>query len=172
MKSLLFTTKEPIRQLRPEVAQTSNNITALSENNGADDAKNILDRLRIAAIPSIYYPCHGVERGIAPARFERASLDPEPRILDRKSQQGQSLNLAASLLSNSGMKFRVIVHQDEDGVYVTECTSLPGCISQGKTRKEALLNIEDAIRGYLQSLRKHREAIPPPIEEEMIEVRG
>jgi antitoxin HicB len=46
----------------------------------------------------------------------------------------------------------------------------PGCISQGKTRKEALLNIQDAIKGYLESLRKHKEPIPPPIEEEIVEV--
>ncbi|MEK6903711.1 MAG: type II toxin-antitoxin system HicB family antitoxin, partial [Nanoarchaeota archaeon] len=48
--------------------------------------------------------------------------------------------------------------------------SLPGCISQGKTRKEALNNIEDAIKGYLESLKKHKEPIPPSIKEEMIEV--
>ena len=49
---------------------------------------------------------------------------------------------------------------------------LPGCISQGKTRAEALENIKDAISGYLASLRKHDEPIPPPIEEEVVEVAG
>jgi antitoxin HicB len=68
------------------------------------------------------------------------------------------------------MRFRVTIEQDEDGVYVVHCPSLPGCVSQGKSRNEALANIRDAIEGYLESLKKHREPIPPPIEEEIIEV--
>ena len=68
------------------------------------------------------------------------------------------------------MKFRVIVQPDEDGVFVAECPSLPGCISQGATRAEALANIQDAIAGYLASLEKHGEAVPPPISEEVVEV--
>lgn len=68
------------------------------------------------------------------------------------------------------MKFRVIIEQDEDGVFVAECPSLPGCISQGKSREETLININDAIKGYLESLRKHNEPIPPSIMEEVIEV--
>lgn len=69
-----------------------------------------------------------------------------------------------------GMKFRVLVEEDEDGVYVAECPTLPGCVSQGKTREEALKNISDAIKGYLKSLEKHNEPIPPSIDEEMVEV--
>ena len=68
------------------------------------------------------------------------------------------------------MRYRIIIQQDEDGVFVAECPSLPGCISQGNTRKEALENIQDAIKGYLESLMKHNEPIPPPIEEEIVEV--
>lgn len=68
------------------------------------------------------------------------------------------------------MHYKVIIEQDEDGVFIIECPSLPGCISQGKTRKEAIKNIQDAIRGYLESLKKHNEPIPPSIEEEIVEV--
>lgn len=68
------------------------------------------------------------------------------------------------------MKYRVIIEQDEDGMFVAECSSLPGCISQGKTRAEALANIKDAIAGYLESLKKHNEPVPPSIWEEVIEV--
>ena len=68
------------------------------------------------------------------------------------------------------MKYRVVIEQDEDGNYVAQCPTLPGCISEGKNREEALANIKDAILGYLASLRKHNEPIPPPIEEEMVEV--
>jgi len=72
--------------------------------------------------------------------------------------------------ANSIMKYRVVLQRDEDGVFVATCPSLPGCISQGKTRKQALSNIKDAMNGYLKSLEKHNEPIPPPVEEEMVEV--
>lgn len=68
------------------------------------------------------------------------------------------------------MQFRILVRKDEDGFYVAEVSELPGCISQGKTRQEAISNIRDAITGYLFSLKKHNEPIPFPIEEEMVEV--
>lgn len=68
------------------------------------------------------------------------------------------------------MRYRVLIEQDEDGVFVAECPSLPGCISQGKTRDEALSNIKDAIAGYVESLRKHDEPVPPSIWEETVEV--
>ncbi len=57
------------------------------------------------------------------------------------------------------MKFRIVVQPDEDGVFVAECPTLPGCISQGATRQEALTNIQDAIGGYLTSLKKHGERV-------------
>ena len=68
------------------------------------------------------------------------------------------------------MKFRVLIEPDEDGVFVAECPVLPGCVSQGKTRAEAVANIRDAIRGYLHSLEKHGEPIPSPVAEEIVEV--
>ena len=68
------------------------------------------------------------------------------------------------------MKYRVLIEQDEDGVFVAEVPSLPGCISQGQTRKEATENIREAIELYLESLEAHNEAVPPPITEELIEV--
>ena len=68
------------------------------------------------------------------------------------------------------MKFRVIVQPDEDGVFVAECPSLPGCASQGATRSEALVNIQDAIAGYLASLEKHGEPVTLLISEEIVEV--
>jgi len=67
------------------------------------------------------------------------------------------------------MKYRVLIQQDEDGIFVAKCPSLPGCISQGKTREESLANIKDAVNGYLQSLKKHNEPLPN-IEEELVEV--
>ena len=69
------------------------------------------------------------------------------------------------------MRYRVYIEQDEDGVFVAEVPSLPGCISQGDTRAEALANVKEAIEAYLESLEAQGEPIPPAITEEVIEVR-
>ena len=56
------------------------------------------------------------------------------------------------------MDFKVILVRDsETKWFVAEVPSLPGCISQGKTKAQALKNIRDAIKGYLESLEKHPE---------------
>jgi len=68
------------------------------------------------------------------------------------------------------MKYRVLIEQDEDGIFVAEVPSLPGCISQGNTREEATENIKEAIALYLESLESHNEPVPPPITEELVEV--
>ena len=68
------------------------------------------------------------------------------------------------------MKYRILIEEDEDGIFVAECPSLPGCVSQGNSRNEALINIQDAIKGYLLSLEKHNEPVPPSILEEVVEV--
>ena len=68
------------------------------------------------------------------------------------------------------MRFRITLEQDEEGMFVAVCPTLPGCISQGKTREEAVQNIKDAVDGYIESLKKHNEPIPPSIEEEVVEV--
>ncbi len=48
------------------------------------------------------------------------------------------------------MKFHVSITQDEDGMFIVECPSIPGCVSQGNTEEEALLNIQDAIHQCLE----------------------
>jgi len=68
------------------------------------------------------------------------------------------------------MKYRVLVEPDEDGVFVAEVPALPGCVTQGATREEALENAREAIAAYLESLEAHDEPIPPPINEEIVEV--
>jgi antitoxin HicB len=70
------------------------------------------------------------------------------------------------------MKYRVYLEPDEDGVFVATCPALPGCISQGHTHAEATANIQEAIEGYLKSLKKHGEPVPPSIIEEIVEVTG
>jgi len=59
------------------------------------------------------------------------------------------------------MKYRILLEQDEEGIFVAQVPSLPGCLSQGRTRKKALENIQEAISVYLESLQIHNEPIPP-----------
>ena len=68
------------------------------------------------------------------------------------------------------MNFRVIIEPEEDGIFVAECPALPGCVSQGHTRDEAIKNIREAIQGYLRSLVKHSEPGCGPMEEEIVEI--
>lgn len=54
----------------------------------------------------------------------------------------------------------VILYPGEDGYWVAECPSLPGCISQGKTKEEAIENIREAIRGYVAALEEDHLPVP------------
>ena len=47
------------------------------------------------------------------------------------------------------MKFIITIARDEDGIFIAECPSIPGCVSQGKTEEEAQRNIQDAIKESL-----------------------
>lgn len=55
--------------------------------------------------------------------------------------------------------FAVCLEPDEDGLIVASCPQLPGCYSQGRSRPEAVKNIQEAIRGYLISMQRHGEEI-------------
>jgi len=57
---------------------------------------------------------------------------------------------------------QVIIYPGEDGYYVVECPSLPGCISQGHTREEAIENVKEAIELYVEAL--HDQGLPIPEE--------
>jgi predicted RNase H-like HicB family nuclease len=55
---------------------------------------------------------------------------------------------------------QVVIYPGEDGYWVVECPSLPGCISQGKTKEEAIENIREAIRGYIAALEEDNLHVP------------
>ena len=55
---------------------------------------------------------------------------------------------------------RIVLYPGEDGYWVVECPSLPGCISQGATREEAIENIKEAIALYIETLLAAGEAVP------------
>ena len=66
------------------------------------------------------------------------------------------------------MKFVTTLERDEDGVWVVECPSIPGCVSQGQTREEALSNIREAIAACLE-VRAER-GLPLTVETQQVEV--
>ena len=55
---------------------------------------------------------------------------------------------------------QVLLYPGEDGYWVAECPSLPGCLSQGRTREEALVNIKEAIQVYLEALETDGQPVP------------
>ena len=81
--------------------------------------------------------------------------------MDFSGEMGGSLDCA--IFSAEAMQMRqVLLHPGEDGYWVVECPSLPGCVTQGKSKEEALANIKEAIRGYVASLRQ--DGLPVPEE--------
>jgi len=58
------------------------------------------------------------------------------------------------------MRYRVIIERDEDGIYVGKVLDLPGCATEGKTKRELMKNVKEAIQAYLESLKKHGDPIP------------
>ena len=63
---------------------------------------------------------------------------------------------------------QIIIKPGEDDFWLAECPSLPGCISQGQSKKEAIQNIQEAIQGYIEVLQQDGDSIPDDNMESMI----
>ncbi len=68
------------------------------------------------------------------------------------------------------MRYTVILQKEDDGGYVVTVPILPGCVSQGDTRAEALRNIEEAIELYVEDMRATGESVPVEDERTYVEV--
>ena len=55
---------------------------------------------------------------------------------------------------------QVVIYPGEDGYWVAECPSLPGCVSQGTTKEETIANIREAIQGYVATLEEDHLPVP------------
>ena len=66
------------------------------------------------------------------------------------------------------MRFPVTIDRDEDGVWVVECPSIPGCVSQGRTKAEVMKNVKKAIKLCLE-VRAER-GLPLTVETQQVEV--
>ena len=122
----------------------------------AQDAHRILSRLGFDILED-HGPTPADTRTPLRADGNSASL-PDPGAQNRDN--GEVLRLL------------VVFQVDEDGWEVASCPTLPGCHSQGRTRAEALDNVQEAIRGYLASLREHEATLPPSSEFQIIEVQA
>ncbi len=56
---------------------------------------------------------------------------------------------------------QVLLYRGDDGYWIAECPSLPGCVTQGKSREAAIENIQEAIGGYIRSLEEYHLPVPP-----------
>ena len=56
---------------------------------------------------------------------------------------------------------QVVIYPGEDNYWVAECPSLPGCVSQGKSKEDAIANIREAIEGYVLTLEEDKLPVPP-----------
>ncbi len=63
---------------------------------------------------------------------------------------------------------RVVIYKGEDNYWIAECPTLPGCISQGKTVEDALKNIREAIKAYIEALEMDKMAIPAETQSMML----
>jgi len=70
------------------------------------------------------------------------------------------------------MKYTVVLQQESDGGYVATVPALPGCVSQGDTREEALANIKEAIDVYLEDVLDAGEPLPTETGREYVEVQS
>jgi antitoxin HicB len=75
-----------------------------------------------------------------------------------------------TLCPMSSREYDVVLMPEDDGGYSVTVPTLPGCVSQGETREEALSMIREAIELYLESLDAHHDPIPGPIEIERVTV--
>ena len=66
------------------------------------------------------------------------------------------------------MIFNITIERDEDGIWIVECPSIPGCVSQGDTKDEAIENIKDAIKVCLEV--RAEKGLPLTVETRQVEV--
>ena len=116
-----------------------------------------------------HYPIKQVVQlatGLTPPEFTSQYAHGILTALDFDISDRSSAAASTGESDNGGkaLKLLVVFETDEDGWEVASCPTLPGCHSQGRTRSEALANIQEAIRGYLASMREH--GAPPPSSSE------
>lgn len=70
------------------------------------------------------------------------------------------------------MRYTVVLEREEDGGFVVTVPALPGCVSQGDSREEALENVREAIAVYIEDCRESGEMLPTEVGREIVEVEA
>ncbi len=137
-----------IKGRRYPVNQLFSLATGLNRSGGfiTQDANRILSKLGFA-IEEFRRPSHST--------IQVSSTDSPQGYAEEKTE--------------NSITFAVSLEPDEDGYIVASCPQLPGCLSQGQSRLEAVRNIKEAIRGYTTSMKNHGEKIPK-VEWELVTV--
>ena len=86
------------------------------------------------------------------------------------SAQNANQAVAVAPEEATTLNLMVMLEDGEDGWIVVSCPALPGCISQGRTREEALANIKEAIEGYMETTLELGRPLPTSHEYEFVEV--
>ena len=86
------------------------------------------------------------------------------------SAQNANQAVAVAAEEATTLRLMVMLEDGEDGLIVISCPALPGCISQGRTREEALANIKEAIEGYMESMIDHGERLPTLVAYDFVNV--
>lgn len=84
-------------------------------------------------------------------------MEAQPPVGLLRGQSYGILNGVIQTITVPRLKFRIRLKRDAEGFWFVECPSLPGCMSQGRTRAEARNNIREAIEGWLEAAQAHPE---------------
>ena len=132
----------------------------------------------VAGLPPVGFTAQDAHRILSRLGFDVSEYE-APAPVDAGTPPRANVNPAPSPDPGAGnqdddevLRLLVVFERDEDGWEVASCPTLPGCHTQGRTRKEALANVREAIRGYLASLREHDAALPGSSEFQIVEVRA
>ena len=98
----------------------------------------------------------------------RLTLDQLVQVRILVPQYALPVNVSR-IKEGKNMKFIITIFQDEDGVFIAECPSIPGCISQGKTEQEAESNIREAIKECLEV--RAEKGMPLTVSTRQVEVQ-
>ena len=93
-------------------------------------------------------------------------MEPAIRLFHVKPQKlSQLLQITLKIPHSAGFSKSSVLYKWEDGFWVAECPSLPGCVSQDKTKEEAIDNIKEAIDLYIETLQEDKLPAPPEMFE-------
>jgi predicted RNase H-like HicB family nuclease len=96
---------------------------------------------------------------VLPKRYAAWRCREEAGDLPLLESEREFVDIVGEMWEGLSMR-QVVLYPGEDGFWVAECPSLPGCVSQGKSREEAIVNVREAIQGYIRALEEDKLQVP------------